>query len=43
MTKAYIYSAFGEAKYPYLSNADTEFNQDGIYKETEKEFQEYYF
>ena len=31
MTKAYIYSAFGEAKYPYLSTADTEFNQDGIY------------
>ena len=31
MTKAYIYSAFGEAKYPYLSSADKEFNQDGIY------------
>ena len=31
MSKQYEYSAFGEAKYPYLSTADTEFNQDGIY------------
>ncbi|WP_435088689.1 ssDNA-binding protein [Candidatus Pelagibacter bacterium nBUS_29] len=31
MNKEYQYSAFGEAKYPYVNQPDTEFNQDGVY------------
>jgi hypothetical protein len=31
MIKEYQYSAFGEAKYPYVTQKDTEFNQEGVY------------
>jgi len=31
MNKEYQYSAFGEAKFPYVTIADTGFNQDGVY------------